>query len=88
LPTADLSTRSTDLSFGSGRLVATKMVVHVADLAAELSYVEQRNPDTVAAVELGGVRTFVFVPLLKENELIGVLTVCRQEVTRSAVLDP
>jgi two-component system, NtrC family, sensor kinase len=34
----------------------------------------------VAAVELGRVRTFVAVPMLKENELIGGLTLCRQEV--------
>ena len=36
--------------------------------------------NTVAAVELGGVRTYLAVPMLKENELIGAFTVCRQEV--------
>ena len=35
---------------------------------------------TVAAVELGGIRTLVAVPMLKENELIGAFTVYRQEV--------
>ena len=34
----------------------------------------------VAAVELGGVRTFLVVPMLKENELIGAVFVARQEV--------
>ena len=34
----------------------------------------------VAAVELGGVRTFLAVPMLKENELIGSFTLYRQEV--------
>ena len=34
----------------------------------------------VAAVELGGVRTVLAVPMLKENELIGAFTVYRQEV--------
>ena len=43
-------------------------------------YIEQRDPGYVAAVELGGVRTFLAVPMLKENELIGVFTVYRQEV--------
>ena len=40
----------------------------------------QRDPTIVAGVELGGVRTFVAVPMLKENELIGALIVYRQEV--------
>ena len=44
------------------------------------AYTEQRNPSYVAAVELGGVRTLLAVPMLKENELIGVFTVYRQEV--------
>ena len=63
-----------------GRMLATKTVVHVANLAAEQPYLEQRDPEAVAAVELGGVRTFVAVPMLKENELIGALVVFRQEV--------
>ena len=37
-------------------------------------------PAAVAAVELGGVRTLLAVPMLKENELIGAITVYRQEV--------
>ena len=63
-----------------GRTIATKTVVHVADLAAEEAYTERRDPSYVAAVELGGVRTFLAVPMLKEIELIGVFTVYRQEV--------
>ena len=42
--------------------------------------IKDRNPTFVAAVELGGVRTFLAVPMMKENELIGVVIVCRQEV--------
>jgi len=63
-----------------GRTIATKTAVHVADLAAEQAYVEQRDPSYVAAVELGGVRTFLAVPMLKENDLIGLFTLYRQEV--------
>ena len=33
-----------------------------------------------AAVELGGVRTILLVPMLKENELVGAFILCRQEV--------
>jgi GAF domain-containing protein len=63
-----------------GRTTATKTAVHVANLAAEEAYNERRDPRYVAAVELGGVRTFLAVPMLKDKELIGVFTVCRQEV--------
>ena len=56
------------------------MVVHIADVAAEPGYVERRDPGTVAAVELGGVRTALWVPMLQENELIGVFSLARQEV--------
>ena len=62
-----------------GRMLGTKAVVHVADLASEQAYAN-RTPGTVAAVELGGVRTFLAVPMLKENELIGALALSRQEV--------
>jgi GAF domain-containing protein len=63
-----------------GRLVEAKAVVHCADAAALPAYTEQRDPDVVAAVELGGIRTFVAVPMLTENKLIGALIVYRQDV--------
>jgi GAF domain-containing protein len=62
-----------------GRMLATKMTVHVADLAAEPMYAE-RDPTMVAGVELGGIRTLLLVPMLKENELIGVFFLSRKEV--------
>jgi class 3 adenylate cyclase len=61
------------------RMLMTKTVIHFHDLASEQGYIE-RNPTFVAAVELGGVRTFLAVPILKENDLIGVVIVYRQEV--------
>src|SRR6516164_1082069 len=63
----------------SGRMVATKTVTHIADVAAEQAYTE-RDPSAVAAVELGGIRTLLTVPMLNENELIGAITIYRQEV--------
>ncbi len=53
--------------------------MHIADVAATEPY-EQRVPETVAAVELGGVRTILGVPMQSENELIGSFTLYRQEV--------
>ena len=62
-----------------GRMLATKAVVHIADVTASQAY-EQRVPETVAAVEVGGVRTILGVPMLNEGELIGSFTLYRQEV--------
>jgi two-component system, NtrC family, sensor kinase len=62
-----------------GRMARIKSTIHVADLVADQAYVE-RYPQTVAAVELGGVRTFLSVPMLKEGELIGAFALSRQEV--------
>jgi signal transduction histidine kinase len=70
---------STDPKTPSGRMLATKAVVHIPDLAAEESY-RQRHPGVVAAVELLGERTSLHVPMLKEGELIGYLSIYRQEV--------
>ena len=63
-----------------GRALATKMPVHVADLAAQRPYIEERDAGYVAAVELGGARTFLAAPMLKGNELIGLFSLYRQEV--------
>ena len=61
------------------RMMETKAVVHVVDNAATEAYAE-REPIAVASVELGGARTLLIVPMLKENELVGALTLARQEV--------
>ena len=60
-------------------MMKKKALVHVADVAATEAYAE-REPIAVAAVELGGTRTLIIVPMLKDNELIGAFTLARQEV--------
>ena len=45
----------------------------------EQGYIE-RDPTIVGIVELGGARTLVVVPMLKEEGLIGAIAVYRQEV--------
>ena len=62
------------------RMVTTKTTIHVADVVADDAYAERHVPAAISAVELGGVRTILFVPMLKENELIGAISVYRQEV--------
>src|SRR6516164_10792484 len=62
-----------------GQVMRTKQMAHVADLAATQAYAD-RDPATVAGVELGCVHTAVGVPMLKNNELIGIISIFRQEV--------
>jgi len=54
------------------RVIRTKKVCHVLDNAAE--------PAPGRAATLGGARTTVCVPMLKDDELIGTITIFRQEV--------
>jgi class 3 adenylate cyclase len=61
-------------------MVTNRSVVHTTDLTEERSYIERSNPGIVAAVELGGIRTIVVVPMLKDDELIGSFHLSRQEV--------
>jgi adenylate cyclase len=63
-----------------GRMIRTKAAVHIADLARDQLYLERSLPALTAAVELGGVRTLLVVPLLKEREPIGAFALSRQEV--------
>jgi GAF domain-containing protein len=63
----------------TGKRCRTKQTAHLEDLAATRGYAE-RYRSTVDAVELGGVRTTIAVPMLKENELVGVINFYRQEV--------
>ena len=61
------------------RMINTKTIVHVVDVRATEAYAE-REPIAVASVELGGTRTLMIVPMLKDNELVGAFTLARQEV--------
>jgi len=62
-----------------GRVVETKQTIHIADVKAEPAYVEG-EPVFVAAVNLGGFRTLLSVPMLKGGELVGAMGIYRQEV--------
>ena len=68
-----------DAESALGRVARTGQVAQIADITAQRLYAE-RNPFIVAAAELGGIRTLVAVPMLKDNRLIGAITIYRQEV--------
>ena len=57
---------------GLMRTIRTKNVIHIDDFMSE----QPSNP----VVKLGGARSYIAVPMLKENELVGVIVIYRQEV--------
>jgi adenylate cyclase len=63
---------------GLGRVLETKQVVQIADVRAVAGYVD--NPVQAPIVQLAGVRSKLSVPMLKEEDLIGVIEIDRQEV--------
>ncbi len=62
-----------------GRVAVTKQVVHIEDIKKTQAYVD-RDPFIVTAVDLGGYRTVLAIPMLKDDELIGSININRQEI--------
>jgi hypothetical protein len=63
---------------GVGRAANTKQPVQIADITATQGYLEG-DPFVLTATDLGGFRTVLSVPMLREDELIGVISIYRQE---------
>ena len=64
---------------GLGTIERTHQSFHIEDIRTQPPYIEG-NPNVRALADLAGARTLVIVPMLKENELIGAITIFRQEV--------
>ena len=60
-------------------LIRSKQVVHLPDMRTTPAYLD-RSEATVELVELAGARTLAVVPMLREDEVIGAITIYRQEV--------
>jgi two-component system NtrC family sensor kinase len=61
------------------RVVATKQLLHISDCLEDASYKES-DADFVRFVDLCGARSFIAAPMLKDDELVGTITVFHQEV--------
>ena len=57
---------------GLDRVMRTKQVIHIADVTSV-------NPSFPPA-KLGGARSYIAVPMIKEKQLIGAIAIYRQEV--------
>jgi signal transduction histidine kinase len=64
---------------GTAEIRRTKKVVQTDDIRAMPPYLEG-DPRLVALADLGGARTMFGVPMLKEDALLGVIAIYRQEV--------
>jgi GAF domain-containing protein len=64
----------------SGRMLAAKAPVQIIDITEDPLYTQRKRLPYIAAVELGGVRTALAVPMLKDHELVGMIMLSRQEV--------
>jgi signal transduction histidine kinase len=61
-----------------GRAAATKKPVQFADIRAEPAYIN--DPERFSILHDSGARTFLSVPMLKDNDVIGAINIYRQEV--------
>jgi GAF domain len=64
---------------GPARILAGERVVHIVDLKSGDAY-RTGDPNRRAVVDLGGARTVLLVPLLKNESILGFITIYRKEV--------
>src|SRR6516165_10254929 len=61
------------------RVAASKEALQIADYREDEEYLK-REPTLVRFTELTGTRTMIMVPMLKEKELVGTISIYRTEV--------
>ena len=61
------------------RAIRSRKPVHVTDMLKDEAYLAG-DPLAVSVVKIAGIRTLLTVPMLKEGEAIGVVTIYRKEV--------
>uniref|UniRef100_UPI0035A88EB8 GAF domain-containing protein n=1 Tax=Mesorhizobium sp. LHD-90 TaxID=3071414 RepID=UPI0035A88EB8 len=66
-------------SSAMGRVLATGMPIHVDDAMDDQAY-RDGDPGRLSVVRLLGARTLLCVPLLKDGNVVGIITLHRQEV--------
>src|SRR6185369_16347601 len=61
------------------RVIETQQPVQAADMSKSQAY-RDGDPIVVASVDIAGTRTLVSIPMLKDDELVGVMAIYRREV--------
>jgi GAF domain-containing protein len=62
-----------------GRVAQSRKPLQIRDLREDQTYLD-RHPLTVTAVEVAGIRTLALVPMLKEDEFVGGISIYRKEL--------
>src|ERR1700741_2690705 len=73
------SVPSQDRDLPLTRAIHSGKPVHVIDLRDEPGY-RQGHPLVVRGADIAGIRTLIAVPMLKEDEFVGVIAIYRREV--------
>src|SRR5262249_21866262 len=61
------------------RATRSRKTVHTPDMRNEPAYLDG-DPLAISAADIGGIRTLVTVPMHKDNEAVGAITIYRREV--------
>ena len=64
---------------GLAHVARTKQIAHIEDIRTQKPYLEG-NEAVVKLADLAGARTLLIVPMLKEDRLVGSISIYRQEV--------
>jgi signal transduction histidine kinase len=62
-----------------GEFAASRSTIHIPDLAAHELY-RRGEPYVLTTVDVGGFRTALYVPMVKDDKVIGVLIVARTRI--------
>jgi signal transduction histidine kinase len=62
-----------------GRVAQSRKPLQIADLREDQTYLDG-YPLTITAVDVAGIRTLALVPMLKEDEFVGAISIYRKEV--------
>jgi DNA-binding CsgD family transcriptional regulator len=64
---------------GLGRMARQHRIIHIHDVCSEEAY-REGDPLRQATADLGGARSFLAIPMIHRDNLIGAFTIYRQEV--------
>lgn len=64
---------------GLGRMAKQHRIIHIHDISAEEAY-RQGDPLRRATVDLGGARSFLAIPMIHRDRLLGAFAIYRQEI--------